>query len=283
MSQNIGQGSFEFEPNQSAAQSSPEVLDIDLTKRFATSALIKCIAEQRQLEADKVNPEFMDYINSATIEAGLYVPNGKTDRDIATALGPVIFPPNEYSILTKSPVHIANTAATGVLNARDNQDDKDLVNKTAKRASGHALQSQIKRTNLLLSELAGKQEALEVIKNEIFSAKGTGYFAHYKAEKMLPLIGLAELAMFDALNVAATTGGWDEQQYRSAKTALSYQLFGDFEKRYSYWKQYTPVVYRYTRKRKLVVKGTEDQLKRELRKYQPYLDEALDDSQQDAE
>lgn len=275
---NIGQGSLEIEP----LQQSPEAIDIDLSKRFATSALIKRIAQQRQEELDpsQIIPDFMDYVSPSTIEAGIYLPKGKTDRDIDTARGPVIFPASEYKVLTKSPKHVANTASAGVKNARHEDEDKEDVDRVSKRAAGHALEAQLARTTELLNDLQDKEKALKLIENEVFSAKGTGYFAHYPAEEMLPLIGRAEAAIFDALNVAATTGGWTEYQYQEAKKALSYQLFGIHKDRYSYWRQYTPMVHNYTRKRRMVVESTVVPIKRELAKYQPYLEDAEESTEQ---
>ena len=271
MTKNIpGQGSFEFE------QTNPnlEVQGIDISRRFATSALIKHIAEVRDVSPAEVDSRFMDFISPALIESGIYLPKGKTDRDIDTAMGPVIFPASEYKVLSKSPVHIAFTASAGVKKARHEDEDKESVEKASKRASGHALGSQKVRADELLTKLKNKEDALKLIKNEIVSAKGTGFFAHYSAEKMLPLIGLAEEAIFDALNVTATTGGWNEYQYKEAKKALNYQLFGLHDKRYSYWRQYAPLVYNYTRKRRLVVGSTIGQLERELKKYQTYITES---------
>lgn len=272
MSEIPGQGSFEFEPNQPVTQPSPEILDIDLFKRFATSSLIKYIAEARALNEAEVSPEWVQFVSPATIEPGLYLPKGKTDRDIDTAKGPVIFPAAEYKVLTKSPIHVANTASAGVKVARYDATDKEEVDKVAKRAAGHALENQIDRTNTLVCSLKDKEDALKLIEKEIFSAGGTGFYAHFKAEKMLPLISLAESAIFDTLNVSATTGGWTEWQYEEAKKALNYQLFGLHGKRYESWKQYAPMARRYAHKRRLVVQSTIAPLVREFSKYQSFLE-----------
>lgn len=268
MNQKIGQGSFEFEP----PQQSPEQLEIDLTKRFATSSLIKFIAYARNIDPQTINPEVLDFITPAEIEDGIYLPRGKKDREIDLARGPVIFPADEYKLLTKSPIHIANSASVGVKKARINEDDKENVDKTAKRASGHALESQLQRVKKLESELKDKEDALKVIRKEVFTAKGTGYYAHFPASKMLPLISLAEVAIFDALNVSATTGGWKSELYKDAKKALEYQLFGLHKQRYANWRAYTPMVQYYTYKRRMVAKSTITPIEKELKKYQPFLE-----------
>ncbi len=263
-----GQGSFEFEPTP---LKHPE-LDIDSTKRIATSGLIKYIAETRHLDVADVDHRFMEFLKPAVLESGLYVPEGMTDLEIDTARGPVIFPADEYRILTKSPLHIASTASVGVKNARQNDPNKEDVDKAAKRASGHALTSQLNRTNKLLDHLKVKESSLRLIEKEIFSARGTGYYAHYSVGRMTPLITNAEDAIFDALNVVATTGGWTKRQYIESRKALQYQLFGLHKERYSYWRGYAPMARRYAYKRRIVVQSTRDQLGRELLKYQPFLD-----------
>ena len=123
MTQIPGQGSFEFEPTPQP----PEVEGLDLERRISTSGLIKYFAEARNLSEAGVNPDFIEYLKPLTLEAGLYVPEGKTDRDIDTARGPVIFPAAEYKVLTKSPIHIASTASVGVKKARQNDMDKESL------------------------------------------------------------------------------------------------------------------------------------------------------------
>jgi len=268
MNQKIGQGSFEFEPQQQ----SPEQLEIDITKRFATSSLIKFIAMSRNLDPKTINPEVLDFITPTEIEDGIYLPRGKNDRDIDLARGPVIFPADEYKLLTKSPEHIANSASVGVIKAHQDEDDKEGINKASKRAAGHALSSQLSRVNGLVDKLKSKEDALKIMRKELFSARGTGYYTHYPASKMLPIIDLAETAIFDALNVSATTGGWSEDLYLDAKKALEYQLFGLYEKRYASWRAYTPMVQYYTYKRRMVAKSTITPIQKELKKYQPYLE-----------
>lgn len=263
-----GQGSFEFEPTINP----PEVEGVDLERRISTSGLIKYFAEKRQLDEADVDPRFVDFLKPAVLEAGLYLPKGKTDRDIDTARGPVIFPADEYKILTRSPIHIANTASTGVKKARQDDVDKESVDFASKRAAGHALTGQIARTNELLDKLKIKESALKLVEKEIFSARGTGYYAHYSIKTMSPLITSAEDAILDALNVVATTGGWTEEQYIEAQKALKYQLFGLHKDRYSYWRGYVPMARRYAHKRRLVVQSTLYPLERTLTKYQSYLE-----------
>lgn len=269
MTQIPGQGSFEFEPTPQP----PEVEGLDLERRISTSGLIKYFAEARNLSEAGVNPDFIEYLKPLTLEAGLYVPEGKTDRDIDTARGPVIFPAAEYKVLTKSPIHIASTASVGVKKARQNDMDKEAVDLASKRASGHALTSQLKRAGELFDQLKTKETALKMIESEIYSARGTGYYAHYSIGVMSPLILTAEEAIFDALDVVATTGGWTEEQFSDAQKALKYQLFGQHKDRYSYWRGYVPVARRYARKRRLVVQSSIGLIERELTKYQQFLDD----------
>src|SRR5690606_36817268 len=122
------------------------------------------------------------------IETGLYVPQHLTDSDVPQARGHVIFPAAEYKLLTVSPARLAEAAATGVRHRRSQQPDKAEVERRVGRASAHALESQLSKAQALEVSLQSRQDALQIIRDEIMSARGTGFFAHYPADRVKMIV-----------------------------------------------------------------------------------------------
>lgn len=255
------------------AESAPEPREFLPNERVAISGMIKWFSDVRGVDPSLVTERDNEMLTSPYIESGLYVPRGVDEKTVPQSRGHVIFPAAEYRLLTKSPERVASAAATGVRNKRQDNPDKARVGQIAGRASAHALESQMERAQQLVGALQMKQGALKTIRGELMSARGTGFFAHYSADEVKMIVVNGETAIFEALDVCATTKGWNEEQLERAKRTLQYKLFGDHEDRYKNWKEYSLMAHEYARKRKLVIMSELQRLDREYKKYRPFLDE----------
>lgn len=256
-----------------------DILDIDRQprefgpdQRIAISSLIKYVSDVRELEEGEIAERDVAMLTSQYIASGLYVAHETRGR-VANAHGHVVFPAGEYKVITTSPERVAAVAASGVWKKRQSTQDKERVEQIAGRASGHALVSKLEKTTELKEALGQRQASLQAVISELKAAGGTGFFAHYPSSRLRVMLANAEQEIFSTLDVTATTKGWSEEQYSRAKRVLGWKLFGDHEDRYRMWKEFTPMVYHYARNRKLVVRSVEDRLKREIRKYQHFLDD----------
>lgn len=255
----------------SGEYSEPRELEPD--ERVAISSVIKYVSDVRRPDFGEVTERDLSMITPGYIESGLYVPKGLTDRDVPDAKGPVIFPATEYKLLTKSPEHLAAKAANGVRNKRYQFEDKANVELIAGQASAHALSSQIERTESLRVSLVSKHQNLDFLLGELRNARGTGFFAHYSSAKVRVMVASAETAILQALDVAATTKNWSEEQYERAARTLNYKLFGGHDERYKNWKSFAPMASRYARQRSLVALSARQRLEKEYKKYSHYLED----------
>ncbi len=263
----LGQGSLV------TPESAPEPREFTPDERVAISGMIKWFSDSRNIDPGLVTERDVTMLTPAYIESGLYVPAELTDRDMPQARGHVIFPASEYRLLTVSPSRLAESAATGVRNRRSQVSDKAKVEVVAGRASAHALESQLSKTDQLVESLQSRQDSLKTIRGELKSARGTGFFAHYSADKVKMIVVNGETAIAEALEVCAMSKGWNAEQLERAKRTLNYKLFGDHSDRFRNWKDFSHMAHTYTRKRKLVVVAEQQRLTREFLKYKPFLDE----------
>jgi len=251
----------------------PQLREFGPDEKVAISGMIKWYSDVRNADPSLVTERDIGMLQPVYIETGLYVPEGVHEKDVTQAKGGVIFPASEYSFLTVSPKRLAESAATGVRKNRSQNPDKSRVEDIAGKASAHALKSQIDRSQQLFGALEQKQNALKTIRKELMGAKGTGFFAHYPANDVRMIVINGETAIFEALEVCATTKNWNLDQLKRAKDTLHYKLYGDHKERFKNWKEFSLMAYQYTRRRKLVVMSNTQKLQREFSKYEHYLDE----------
>jgi len=268
-SQRIGQGSLELPGSEQA----PVPVSFDPEKMVAVSSMIISIASIRDLDPGMVTDRDVRVLKPSVIESGLYVANGIRDIDQEHARNGVIFPAEEFKFMTMSPLHVARSAATGVWNKRKDANNKQEAQIIANRASGHALSSMLERSRNLENAIANQEHAIKTIAKELSPSSGPAFYAHHRAADLKILLASAETAVFDALNVSAVTYQWDEEKYTRAKRTLEYQLFGKHEGRYKNWKAYAPMVTKYARARRLIVKQSQGPIVQELEKYQAYTDD----------
>lgn len=266
---NIGQGSFEFP----GAEQERAPLVFDSEKMVAVSSMIISIASIRDIDPGTVTERDVRVLTPRVIESGLYVARGVRDIDQEHARNGVIFPAEEFKFMTMSPLHVARSAANGVWNKRKDAIDKQEANIIANRASGHALKSMLERSKNLENAIADQEKELKIVTRELSPKSGPAFYAHHRAADLKILLASAETAIFDALNVSAVTHQWDEDTYSRAKRTLEYQLFGQHNQRYKNWKAYAPMVAKYARARRLIVKQSQTPIVSELEKYQAYLDD----------
>ncbi len=247
-----------------SADYQPTLVEPTLDQKLAISSLIKRLSEHRDIDPHSVTDRDRQLLTPTFVATGLYVPPDKSDKQVLNSRHHIIFPPNEYKLLTISPARLAGAVATKVSEKRSLQDDKQKVKQVANRASIHALESQLERLIALESSLQHRQDDLRLARGELMSARGTGYFAHYSRNRLSIILANTEMAINEALGVCAFTKGWDKEQTTRAKRTLDYKLFGDEADRYKNWKAFSLMAYHYARKRKLVVASDRQRLVWEL-------------------
>lgn len=251
----------------------PQVRELEPGQVVAISSLIRYMSALRNPDPGEVAERDIRVLSPAYLRSGLYVPPDKKDSDYKEARDHVIFPADEYKIITTSPIRLASAAATGVRKKRQDDPDKERVEEIAGRASAKSLISKIEATERLRESLGTRYGRLATFDKELMSARGTGFLAHYGQENGRMLIAEAETEIFATLDIVAKTKGWDADQYQRAVRTLQYKLFGDHPDRYKNWKAFLPVAQRHLRRRRAVVLGVRQRLEKELTNYTQYLDE----------
>lgn len=267
----IGQGVL------AAPGMSPEVAappQIDLARRISMSGLIARLSEVRNLDPSMVTERDLRVMNPDQIRAGLYVPEGKRDIDVPDARDGLILPADEFGFISTSPLHIGREVMRKHRAKHKADPDKERVNKDAHQAAGIALETRLERADNLEAMIEEERTFMDQIVKELGNARGTGFFAHYRADDLLIKLTSAEQAIFRALNVAATTLNWDKDKHTRAQRTVEYQLYGRNVRRHRNWVGYAAMAGDYARGRKKVVEKSKGPIKAELRKHKSYLDEA---------
>lgn len=250
------------------AEHVPSPRQFDPEQVVAISSMIKYITEVRNLQPDITTERDVHDLNPEKIESGLYVPEGVPDSKQKHARGGVIFSPEEYADLTISPARVAGKVINKVWKDHPLAEDKSVIEAIARAEAKRALENHLGRFHNLADALRSQEEFFDLITKELGGARGTGYFAHYKAIDLKMKLADAETAIFATLDVAAITKEWGRGRYARAKHALSYQLFGDHEERYGYWKAYAKMAKTYAYRRRKIIENTEKPIESELRKYE---------------
>lgn len=247
---------------------------IDLTRRISISGLIARLSEAKNLDPSMVTERDMRVMTPDQIRAGLYVPEGKRDIDVPDARDGLILPADEFGFISTSPLHIGREAMRKFRAKHKANPDKEQVNRDAHHEAGVALETRLKRADNLEVMIEEERVFMDQIVKELSNARGTGFFAHYRADDLLIKLTSAERAIFRALNVAATTLNWDKDKHTRAQRTVEYQLYGRDVRRHRNWVGYAAMAGDYARGRKTVVHQSKGPINVELKKHQSYPDEA---------
>lgn len=261
-----GQGVFEI-PGMAPETPAFEVTtprDINWQQRISVSSLIQYISDVRALPPDTASPRELASLTPEKISSSLYVPEGLEDREVADARGGIIFPADEFKLITTSPLHVGRTAAGAVRAARRTETDKAAVESTATRASLHALETMHGRAGVLVDKLDADYSVLALVSRELASARRTGFFAHFPAAELKTKLAAAETAIFDALDVAGSVRRWTGETHERARHTLEYQLFGSEAPRRRNWAAYTAMVGVYARRRRIIAAQSQRAIEREI-------------------
>lgn len=266
----IGQGILDA---PGMAETPPIPRQLDMTDVVSISSIIKHISDQRNLDPSMVTERDMRVMNPAQIHAGLYVPEGERDIDVPDARGGLILPPDEFGFISTSPLRIGREVMRKYRAKHKTDLDKERVNTDAYLEAVTALETRLKRVDNLEGVIEEEQAFMDQIVRELGNARGTGFYAHYKAGDLRIKLASVETAIFRSLNVAATTLNWDKEKHERAQRTVVYQLYGKDVSRHKNWVGYAAMAGDYARQRKTVVHQSRGPIKVELKKYQTHLDE----------
>lgn len=255
--------------NEPTLEASPQ---LDLDRLRSVSGVILDLSRSRSISPDSVTHSDFESLTPEKITEGLYVPEGKWDRDYSRARNGVIFAPEEFTVISISPIRIARKAGNDYVKKNSSLLDKDRLAEGEARESAAALDKMIEKATNLSGSLTRQEEVLDKVLAELMGARGTGYFAHMSAMDMKLMVTEAEMAIRKMIEVTAQTKGWSRRTLERAYATVSYQLFGDHPQRFAYWKKYAPVAGIYAANKRKVVDLSLDALQKERANF-PYHEE----------
>ncbi len=255
-----------------ADPSSKSAETIDFQRRIASSALIKLVTDTAPPDPSEVTERDLRVMSPNQISSGLYVPEARSPQDTPNSFKGVVFPADQFLVIARSPSDLARHTRTRTLRAHERTDDKYQADQSANRAAGHVLKSHLSKISTLETSLHNEEEKAALFSRELHGARGTGYYSHHSFEKLQPIKASVESAIFDALNVAATTHKWDKEKTERARKTILYQLYGIDSRRVKNWIGYTDVVKNYAHARGIVIAQARRSVATELAQYQPFLD-----------
>lgn len=267
----VGEGQLGIEGMGGFAGVEPRT-DVDLSRRMAASTIIKLTSEVLDLDPGSVTERDVKVMSPRVIVSGLFVPDGVDTGDIPNAYKGIVFPPDEFLIIARSPSDLARHTRVRTMSARSQTADIGAVEAASMRSAGHMLERKLAKLTSLREAILTEKSKISAFSGELHSANNTAFYGHYNAKNLMIIKAEVEGSIFRALHIAATTHGWDKEKLGRAESTLKFQLYGKESRRVRNWINYTDMVRDYTHKRGAITNIVMRDVKTELKKYRPFLD-----------
>lgn len=249
-------------------------MNIEWDKRVSLRHLLHVMSgtEPNMQATGEVTAGELAIIDPVEITEALYV-GSRTNTD--RVYNGLVFPPEDFSTIVFNAGNLAERAKSAT--------EKSRQHLQSLRAAGPSkLQAVIKTMEARTAPLADRRQALEVEATKLMQVHDEtkirgGGAAHYRADKLYPLVIDAKGFIERMVEVAGCSKSWSEDEHRLATRALTATLLGhrgDTNLRISKWTIYTDLAHRYARSRAHLLRGSQNRVEQERRKYESALEHA---------
>lgn len=219
------------------------------------------------------------------IKAGLYIPPqdrrfrraellvrvGVDFESSAPGNVGVVFPPEEFKTVARSPRDLVRHMQAVTRRANETNEDRDDVSERTGRSAGHVLTQKIAAMTALSGTLEGHREFLRKMHKELDSS----WIAHYMSKNLEKHRVRIDEMIHDTADVATVNLNYGSDGIARLHNGIKKKLYGGNRTHAEIseqWQAYIQLVGRYIGMRLIKIGASVQFCEKELSAYQPYLD-----------